>query len=104
MDNNYRFKIIWGRTYIGLAVDKKLQGNVIYPITSFFFWPRENGWELMKDELNRKPWMTKEETITILNGYTTIINYWLKNVKTIEGISKLVQDSKRYNYKLVANC
>ena len=101
---NYIFNIIWGKSYIGLAVDKKLSSRETCPITSFFFWPRENGWELLKDELINKPWMTKDDSIEILNNYTNIINYWLENVKEIEGITKLIQDSKKLNYKLIANC
>ena len=103
MKNNYTFKIIWGKSYIGLAVDKKLNESLKVPITSFFFWPRENGWELLKMELQNKPWIKKEDTIEILNGYTLIINYWLSNVQKIEGITKLIQDSSIYNYELLAN-
>ena len=103
MKNNYTFKIIWGKSYIGLAVDKKLNESITVPITSFFFWPRENGWELLKMELQNKPWIKKEATIEILNGYTLIINYWLSNVQKIEEITKLIQDSSIYNYELLAN-
>nr|YP_010185307.1 hypothetical protein Ycf65 [Ishige okamurae]QVJ99651.1 hypothetical protein Ycf65 [Ishige okamurae]WAM64087.1 putative plastid-specific 30S ribosomal protein [Ishige okamurae] len=100
---NYVFKIIWGKNYLGLAVDRQIPNNLTSPITSLFFWPRENGWELLRAELSDKPWMTKEERIEILNGYTKIINYWLENVKEIEGITKLIQDSKKYKFKLVGN-
>ena len=54
-------------------------------------------------ELQNKPWIKKEDTIEILNGYTLIINYWLSNVQKIEGITKLIQDSSIYNYELLAN-
>nr|QWK41918.1 hypothetical protein [Protohalopteris sp.] len=101
--NKYTFKIIWGRSYIGLAVDKRLNKDIMIPLTTFFFWPRENGWELLKMELSNKPWITKEDRIEILNGYTLIINYWLSNVQEVEGITKLVQDSSIYNFELLAN-
>nr|YP_011007643.1 putative plastid-specific 30S ribosomal protein [Syringoderma abyssicola]WAM65072.1 putative plastid-specific 30S ribosomal protein [Syringoderma abyssicola] len=99
--NIYVFKIIWGKSYIGLAIDKKSSGNIIAPITTFFFWPRENGWELLKGELSHKPWISKEDTIDILNGYNIIINYWLYNVNSMKGIKKLVQDSSKYNFELL---
>ncbi|CAM9092967.1 unnamed protein product [Choristocarpus tenellus] len=102
MKNNYSFKIIWSKNYLGLAVNQK-QKNISIPITSFFFWPRENGWELLKAELFNKPWMLKEDCIEILNNYTILINYWLINSNKIEGITKLVQDSSKLNFELIAS-
>ena len=100
-DNRYVFKIIWSKNYLGLAVDKKLQNKCTMPITTFFFWPRENGWQLLKEELSYKPWMSKDDRIDILNDYTTIINYWLANVDKVEGITKLVRDSSKLKYELL---
>nr|QWK43764.1 hypothetical protein [Desmarestia aculeata] len=100
--NNYLFKIIWSKNYLGLAVDKKLQNNHTVPITTFFFWPRENGWQLLKEELSYKPWISKDESIDILNGYSNLINYWLKNVNEIEGITRLIRDSSNLNFELLA--
>lgn len=100
-ENNYIFKIIWSKNYLGLAVDKKLQNNFTMPITTFFFWPRENGWQLLKEELSYKPWMSKDDSIDILNNYTKLINYWLVNVDEIEGITKLIQDSSLLKYELL---
>ena len=101
-DNIYIFKILWSKNYLGLAVDKKLQNNFAVPITTFFFWPRENGWQLLKEELSYKPWMSKDDSIDILNDYTTIINYWLLNVDKVEGITKLIRDSPKLKYELLA--
>jgi len=100
--NNYVFKIIWSKNYLGLAVDKKLQNNNTFPITTFFFWPRENGWQLLKEELSYKPWISKDESIDILNGYSNLINYWLTNVNDIEGITQLIRDSSKLNFELLA--
>lgn len=100
--NNYVFKIIWSKNYLGLAVDKKLQNNYTVPITTFFFWPRENGWQLLKEELSYKPWISKDESIDILNGYSNLINYWLKNVDEVEGITQLIRDSSDLNFELLA--
>nr|YP_011005118.1 putative plastid-specific 30S ribosomal protein [Analipus japonicus]WAM61981.1 putative plastid-specific 30S ribosomal protein [Analipus japonicus] len=100
--NYYLFKIIWSKNYLGLAVDKKLQNNLTLPLTTFFFWPRENGWQLLKEELSYKPWISKEDSINILNEYTKIINYWLLNANNIENIKKLVLDSSELNFELLA--
>ncbi len=101
-NNSYVFKIIWSKNYLGLAVDKKLQNNLTLPITTFFFWPKEDGWQLLKEELSYKPWLSKNDSIEILNGYNTIINYWLSNVNEIEGIKKLIRDSSLYHFELLA--
>ena len=59
---------------------KFIKKIVTLPLTTFYFWPREDGWKLLKSELDSKPWMEEEIKLEILNGYTSIIKYWLKNV------------------------
>lgn len=98
----YVFKIIWSKNYLGLAVDKKLQNNRTLPLTTFFFWPRENGWQLLKEELSCKPWISNDDSIDILNGYNEIINYWLENINKTEGIKRLIIDSSKLNLELLA--
>jgi Plastid and cyanobacterial ribosomal protein (PSRP-3 / Ycf65) len=88
MNNNYLFKIIWSQTTIGIAVNQ----NSNIPLTNFYFWPSENSWILVKEELSSKPWISKDSTIEILNGYTKLINYWKGNIKI--RISKLSRISK----------
>ena len=100
--NRYVFKIIWSKKYLGLAVDKNFRNSLNFPMTTFFFWPRENGWQLLKEELSYKPWISKEDSVDILNGYTKIINYWLANVNDVENIKKLVLDSSELNFELLA--
>ena len=99
-DSSYLFKIIWGKRYIGIAIDRKLKNNQTLPITTFFFWPRENGWELLQMQLMNKPWITKEERIEILNGYNKIINYWLLNVRQTNEITQIIQDSSILKFDL----
>lgn len=99
---HYSFKIIWGKQYIGIAIDKILNRTNTFPITTFFFWPKENGWELLKTELLNKPWITKEDRIEILNGYNQIIKYWLTNVNQIKNIPLLITESSIYNFELSA--
>nr|YP_009730861.1 putative plastid-specific 30S ribosomal protein [Cladosiphon okamuranus]QAY81097.1 putative plastid-specific 30S ribosomal protein [Cladosiphon okamuranus] len=100
-DNIYVFKILWSKNYLGLAVDKKLQNNSTMPITTFFFWPKKNGWQLLKEKLSYKPWMSKDDSINILNDYTIIINYWLSNVDEVEGITKLIRKSSKLKNELI---
>ena len=78
--SKYRFKVLWSKTYVGIAINKKHHANFEVPLTTFYFWPREDGWKLLKAELDSKPWINENSKIEILNGYTTILNYWLTNV------------------------
>lgn len=75
LKNKYKFKILWSQTYIGIAVNI----NKDFPLTTYYFWPQEDGWTLLKKKLESKPWILESTKIDILNGYTILINYWVKN-------------------------
>ena len=89
MTSDFSYRVIKLDFCIGIAVDKQLKNNIKVPLTSFYFWPRINGWKLLKHELELKPWLTQEEKIKILNGYTRIIaNWnWSNNLKTKNSLS-----------------
>ena len=78
--SKYIFKVLWSKTSLGIAINEIYKTNYDAPLTTFYFWPREDGWKLLKAELDSKPWMLEKSKLEILNGYTTIINYWLKNL------------------------
>lgn len=84
MRSDFSYRVIKLDFCVGIAVDKHLKNNIKIPLTSFYFWPRINGWKLLKHELDLKPWLTQEEKIKILNGYTKIITdwNWSNNLKT----------------------
>ncbi len=98
---NFKFKVVWSKRFIGIGIDKLLKENKSLPITTFFFWPSENGWGLLKEQLNNKPWLSTNESIEILNGYNNIIKYWLKSRQTITKLNNLIKDSKNYNFDLI---
>lgn len=77
--SQFYFKIIWLKDCVGICVDKKLKNNICLPVTSFFFWPRVDGWKRLNHQLNLKPWLTEYEKITILNGYSEILYFWKDN-------------------------
>lgn len=77
----YSFKLLWSKSCIGIAVDHQYTKNLSTPLTSFYFWPREDGWKLLKDELKSKPWMEEKKSIEILNAYREIVIFWLTNVE-----------------------
>lgn len=100
--SKYLFKVLWSKTDIGIAINEIHQGIIDVPLTSFYFWPREDGWKLLKAELDSKPWMEEHSKIEILNGYTLIINYWLKNSNKNINIIKPYTENININVDILA--
>lgn len=78
--NEYFLKIVWTKGYIAFAIDKSYK-DITIPLTTFYFWPREDGWKLLKQELDNKPWINEKDKIQILNLASNIINIWIKNIQ-----------------------
>nr|UXD06265.1 putative ribosomal protein PSRP-3/Ycf65 [Eutreptia sp. CCAC 1914B] len=72
---NFKLKFLWLEKSIAFALDEKI-GERVNPITEYFFWPRTDAWEELKLELEKKTWISSNESIEILNQTTEIINYW----------------------------
>ena len=99
LNNQFIFKILWSNSCIGIAVDQLEEKNLSTPLTSFYFWPREDGWKLLKSELDSKPWMSQKVKKELLNSYTFIVNLWLNNLNNKVKIENQVLD---LNLKLLA--
>jgi len=99
--SEFYFKVIWSAHCLGVAVDKKLKNHTTIPLTSFFFWPRVDGWKLLKHELDLKPWLIEKERIEILNGYTKIISIWKNNFRN-EKVLNFSELEKDLNFILIA--
>ena len=78
--SKYLFKVLWSKTDLGIAINEIRNEDYSIPISTYYFWPREDGWKLLQTALDSKPWMEENAKIEILNGYTMIVNYWLANI------------------------
>lgn len=76
----FTFRVLWLENNVAIAIDH-VRGSNISPLTSYFFWPRNDAWEQLKTELNSKPWISENDKINLLNKATEIINFWQEKGK-----------------------
>lgn len=76
--SKFILKFLWLEKAIAVALDQKVAERTS-PVTEYFFWPRKDAWEEMKLDLENKPWISKADSILLLNQVTEVINFWQEN-------------------------
>jgi len=94
---NLRLKAIWGKNFLGLAIDQ-VMGIYHLPVTTYYFWPKTEAWEQLRLELELKPWIQKEEKIKVLNSAAKLMNFCMQEYRNTESIETVKKRFTEVNF------
>lgn len=72
----FTLNFLWLEKNLGVSVDQVFGEEKKSPVTEYFFWPRADAWEELKNALEDKQWIHQDDKIYLLNGATLVINFW----------------------------
>jgi len=80
--SKFVLRVLWLERSLGIALDQRV-GKSTQPITEYFFWPRKDAWDELKDRLNSYSWVSQTEAISLLNQTTDLIQTFKKKIRRI---------------------
>jgi 30S ribosomal protein 3 len=80
LESRFILKVVWLDKDVAIAVDHVMSKGTS-PLTPYYFWPRHDAWQQLKDELDSKTWINDSEKIQLLNQATEVINFWQEKGK-----------------------
>jgi len=88
-------KFLWSSKKIAFALDCKFSGRFT-PLTLFYFFPKENGWEKVKQELKNNIWISNNVSVSLLNSLTKVIEFWKlhkdKDIRFVNSYFDVLED------------
>ena len=90
-DSRFVLKVVWLEKDVAIAVDYVISKGTS-PLTPYYFWPRSDAWQDLKDELDKKTWINETEKIELLNQATEVINFWQEKGK----ITRMQQAQEKF--------
>nr|ANA56975.1 hypothetical chloroplast RF65 [Pyramimonas parkeae] len=73
--SKFVLRVLWLEKSLGIGLDQRV-GNETEPLTEYFFWPRKDAWDELKERLNNSSWVSQTEAISLLNQTTDLIKTW----------------------------
>ena len=97
-----KLKAIWGKNFLGLAIDQ-VTGTYQLPITTYYFWPRTEAWEQLRLELELKPWIQAEEKVKVLNSAARLMNSYMQEYRNTESIENVKKQFNEVTFSKISN-
>lgn len=72
---HFVLKFVWTDKVLGVSLNAaNARGET--PMCPYFFWPREDAWEILKDMLLEREWVPNELKVEVLNKVTEVLTFW----------------------------
>ena len=74
--SHFKLNFLWMDRNVAVSVDQVLPSGGTTPVTEYYFWPRTDAWEELRQSLDGKSWINQADRVLLLNRTTEVINFW----------------------------